>query len=121
MTTKEGTVDPKVPSSLSQVGIVVKYEFENYFGSRRFYILLGITLLIGALLTVLVAHYRPQSFLGSGSLGFYSSWWGRVVTFVVILSGIFFGGDAISAEFQNRTGYFLIPNPLRRAAIYVGK
>ena len=106
---------------MSQIGTVVKFEFKNYFGSRRFYILLGITLLIGALLTVLVAYYRPESFLGSGALGFYSTWWARVVTFVVILSGIFFGGDAISAEFQNRTGYFLVPNPIRRASIYVGK
>ncbi len=43
------------------------------------------------------------------------------VTFVVILSGIFFGGDAISSEFQNRTGYFVIPNPVRRSSIYFGK
>jgi len=40
---------------------------------------------------------------------------------VVVLSTAFFGGDAISGEFQNRTGYFLVPNPIRRSAIYVGK
>jgi len=39
----------------------------------------------------------------------------------VVLSAAFFGGDAISGEFQNRTGYFLVPNPIRRASIYVGK
>ena len=39
----------------------------------------------------------------------------------MILSTAFFGGDAISGEFQNRTGYFLVPNPIRRSAIYVGK
>ena len=42
-------------------------------------------------------------------------------TFVVVLSGIFFGGDAISGEFQNKTGYFTLPNPVRRSSIYVGK
>ncbi len=50
-----------------------------------------------------------------------TSWWGNSVTFVIILSGIFFGGDAISGEFQNKTGYFGIPNPIRRSSIYIGK
>ncbi len=42
-------------------------------------------------------------------------------TFVVVLSGIFFGGDAISGEFQNKTGYFTLPNPIRRSSVYIGK
>src|SRR5207245_246081 len=57
----------------------------------------------------------------TSSLGFYSFWWGNSITLVVILSGIFFGGDAISGEFQNKTGYFLVGNPLRRSSIYIGK
>jgi ABC-2 type transport system permease protein len=40
---------------------------------------------------------------------------------VIVLSGVFFGGDAISGEFQNKTGYFGIPNPIRRSSIYIGK
>jgi len=110
----------KVPTSMAQVRITMKYTFLDYFRSRRFLILLIITFLIAALLTVLVAWRRPDSFLAS-NLSFYSSWWGGATTFVIILSGIFFGGDAISGEFQNRTGYFGIPNPIRRSSIYVGK
>jgi ABC-2 type transport system permease protein len=103
----------------------MKYTFLEYFRSRRFLILLTITLLIAALLTIVVAWRRPESFLFS-NLSFYSSWWGgatsfSAVTFVIILSGIFFGGDAISGEFQNKTGYFGIPNPIRRSSVYVGK
>jgi ABC-2 type transport system permease protein len=98
----------------------MKYTFLDYFRSRRFLILLIITLLIAALLTILVAWRRPEGFLIS-NLGFYSSWFGGAITFVIILSGIFFGGDAISGEFQNKTGYFGIPNPIRRSSIYVGK
>jgi ABC-2 type transport system permease protein len=110
----------KVPSSLTQIGIIMKYTFLDYFRSRRFFILLALTLIISAILTVLVGYYRPFSFLND-SLSFYSSWWGNSATFVIILSGIFFGGDAISGEFQNRTGYFGVPNPIRRSSIYVGK
>ncbi len=110
----------KVPSSLTQVGITLKYTFLDYFRSRRFFILLVITLLISALLTFIVGYYRPETFLTS-DLSFYSGWWGMSVTFVIVLSAIFFGGDAISGEFQNKTGYFGVPNPIRRSSIYVGK
>lgn len=109
-----------IPSSGSQLVTVAKYEFRNYFGSRRFYVLLAIALVVSALLTYIVAARRPASFLNS-SLDFYASWWGDIASLMVILSGIFFGGDAISSEFQNRTGYFLVPNPIRRSSIYVGK
>jgi len=82
--------------------------------------MLIITAAISLLLTVLVGYYRPESFLAS-ELTFYNGWWGNSVTFVVVLSAIFFGGDAISGEFQNKTGYFGVPNPIRRSSIYVGK
>lgn len=122
-TTSQTVQDLKVhilPSSVSQVGTITKYEMVNYFRSRRFYVLLIIGLVISALLTALVGYYRPSSFL-STTLSFYSSWWGMSITFVIILSGIFYGGDAISGEFQNKTGYFLVANPLRRSSIYIGK
>lgn len=98
----------------------MKYTFLDYLRSRRFFILLAIALLISGILTFVVGYYRPPSILSS-DLSFYSGWWGMSVTFVVVLSGIFFGGDAISAEFQNKTGYFVVPNPIRRSSIYIGK
>src|SRR5438132_10059747 len=92
-----------LPSSVSQIGTITKYELINYFRSRRFFVLLIIGLIISALLTALVGYYRPSSFLSS-ALSFYSSWWAGPIgsiTFVIVLSGIFYGGDAISVEFQN--------------------
>lgn len=113
---------------MSQVGTITKYNFLNYFRARRFYVMLSIILVISLLLTAVVAYYRPISFLGIPEepasiavLGFYGAGWGSFVTLVVILSAAFFGGDAISGEFQNKTGYFLVPNPIRRSVIYVGK
>jgi ABC-2 type transport system permease protein len=109
-----------LPNSLSQVGIVTKYELLNYFRSRRFFVLLIIGLLISGLLTALVGYYRPSGFVDT-PLHFYAGWWGNFAILIIVLSGIFFGGDAISGEFQNKTGYYLVPNPLRRSSIYVGK
>jgi ABC-2 type transport system permease protein len=110
-----------VPNSITQVGITMRYAFRDYLRSRRFVILLGIMLIISAILTGVVGYYRPASFVGSGVLSFYSGWWGMSVTFITVLSGIFFGGDAISGEFQNKTGYFTLPNPIRRSSVYIGK
>jgi ABC-2 type transport system permease protein len=120
MTDNETISSNTVPGSMAQVGITMKYTFLDYFRSRRFLILLIISLLISALLTFIVGYYRPEGFLSS-DLSFYNSWWGNSVTFVIVLSGVFFGGDAISGEFQNKTGYFGVPNPIRRSSIYVGK
>jgi ABC-2 type transport system permease protein len=105
---------------MTQVGTIMKYTLLDFLRGRRFFIMLIITALISLLLTVLVGYYRPEGFLLS-ELAFYNSWWGTSVTFVVVLSAIFFGGDAISAEFQNKTGYFGVPNPIRRSSIYIGK
>ncbi len=110
----------KVPSSLTQVGITMKYTLLDYIRSRRFYIMLTIAIVISAILTFVVGYYRPEIFLAN-DLSFYSGWWGNIVIYVIVLSGIFFGGDAISGEFQNKTGYFGIPNPIRRSSIYIGK
>ena len=108
-------------STGAHIAIMAKYNFLNYFRARRFYVMLVIVLLISGLLTFAVGYYRPQALLSGGALGFYAAGWGSFATFVVVLSTAFFGGDAISGEFQNKTGYFLVPNPIRRSAIYIGK
>jgi ABC-2 type transport system permease protein len=112
--------EKSAPSGVTQIIITAKYALLDYVRSRRFFIMLGITVLISALLTVVVGQYTPQSFLSS-ELAFYNSWWGNWVSYVIILSGIFFGGDAITSEFQNKTGYFSVPNPIKRSSIYIGK
>ncbi|MDG6997802.1 MAG: ABC transporter permease [Nitrososphaerota archaeon] len=110
----------KLPSSLQQVGISTRYELLNYFRSRRFLVLLIIMLVISALLTFVVWHSGISS-VSSTALGFYSTWWGFSANILVIFCAVFFGGDAISGEFQNKTGYFLIGKPVRRSSIYIGK
>ena len=105
----------------SQVGTIAKYNFLNYFRARRFYVMLVIVLLVSILFTSLVAYYKPPGLTGGRAVDFYGGGWGRFVSLLVVLSTAFFGGDAISSEFQNRTGYFLVPNPIRRSAVYVGK
>ncbi len=115
---------PAVPrakvQTASQVVSVTKYSFWNYLRSRRFLVMAVIILLVNIALTAVVAYTRSPAFLSSAD-AFYGGWGGGFIGHFVILTVIFFGGDAISGEFQNRTGYFLVPNPMRRSTIYVGK
>lgn len=109
-----------VPGSASQVRIVTKYTFQNYLRSRRFVVMTSIITIIGVAVTAVLAYTRSQAFLSSNR-AFYGGFWGTFVNLIAVLTVVFFAGDAISGEFQNRTGYFLVPNPIRRSAIYVGK
>jgi len=118
------TVDPPaarltVPSSLEQLSKLTRYQFREYLRSRRFIALAAIVLVIGAILTAVVAYFRGS--IISDSIGFYGSFWGDGANLIVVLSAVFFGGDAIAGEFQNKTGYFLMGLPLRRGTVYVGK
>lgn len=109
----------RVPDSLDQVRKLARYQLREYLRSRRFVALLAIVGAIGAILTAVVGYYRGD--IISSDLGFYGSTWGGGVSIVIVLAAVFFGGDAIAGEFQNKTGYFLMGLPVRRATVYVGK
>jgi ABC-2 type transport system permease protein len=108
-----------VPDSGQQILKLTRYQLREYLRSRRFVALIAIVAAIGAILTTLVAHFRGA--LVSSNLAFYGSFWGGGVDIVIVLAAVFFGGDAIAGEFQNKTGYFLMGLPIRRSTVYVGK
>jgi ABC-type transport system involved in multi-copper enzyme maturation permease subunit len=110
---------PPLPNDFTQLTRVTKYELLNYIRSLRFTILLIITVIILGALTGITAYYRPPALLVSG-LAFYGTWW-TVITFLIALCAALFGGDAISGEFQNKTGYFLFGHPVRRSSVFFGK
>ncbi len=119
MTSAMSRTSLHVPRSAEQVFKLTRYQLREYLSSRRFVVLVGIILAIGAILTAVVAYYRSD--LISNNLAFYRGFWGRSAGVIVVLAAVFFGGDAIAGEFQNKTGYFLMGLPIRRAAIYIGK
>src|SRR5437867_13375990 len=103
-TTLEPATSHVLAGSISQVGTVTKYELVNYFRSRRFFILLEIGLLIGGILTALVAYYGVSTF-ASSPLGFYSFWWGNSITFIIAINGSYSGGDAICGDLEDMIWY----------------
>lgn len=116
--------DSHVPGSFQQILKLTRAQFQEYLASRRFVILLGIVAMIGLIITAVVGAFHDRAFLHalvSSPLAFYGSFWGGAASFVIVLSAVFFGGDAIAGEFQNKTGYFLMGQPIRRATVYIGK
>jgi ABC-2 type transport system permease protein len=113
-----------VPDTFGQSLLLSRYQLRNYLRSRRFVLMMLIVGAIGAILSFILAYYHGSSVvsgLTASSDAFYGSLWGGGAYVVIIFAGIIFGGDAIAGEFQNRTGYFLMGLPIRRASVYVGK
>jgi len=107
-----------VPSDFTQYIYVVRYETLKYLRSRRLIaILIILALVIGLILVIppALGHDYPSDPLDFASLfiGF--------VGILIILCVTFFGADAIVSEFQQKTGYLLFPNPLKRSVILFGK
>ncbi|MCI4336764.1 MAG: ABC transporter permease [Thermoplasmata archaeon] len=108
------------PSSPVQALRLTRYQLRDYLLSQRFILMMAIVVIIGVILTAVVGHYRPHSLIDNSN-DLYSVLWAMFVYVVIVFAGIIFGGDAIAGEFQNKTGYFLMGLPIRRATAYVGK
>ncbi len=109
----------QVPPSLEQIPKLARYQLREYLRSRRFVSLAAIVLIIGLIISAIVGYYRGG--LVSDAMAFYGSFWGGGIGLIVVLAAVFFGGDAIAGEFQNKTGYFLMGLPIRRSTVYIGK
>ncbi len=110
---------PKIlPSDMSQVVTVAKYDMLKYLRSRR---LLGIVA-IEALVLVLITALPPL--LGNQyptNADTFINRYAGFTSLLVVIGATLFAGDAIVSEFQGRTGYLLFPNPVKRSTLLAGK
>ncbi|MCI4320329.1 MAG: ABC transporter permease [Thermoplasmata archaeon] len=111
---------PEVGRSLDQSVKLARYQLRNYLRSRRYFLMMAIVAAVGVIYSLVIGYFRPASFI-SDPLTFYGAGWGNGVSFLIVVAGVIFGGDAIAGEFQSKTGYFLMGIPIRRSTIYVGK
>ena len=114
-----------VPDTISQALLLSRYQLRDFLRSRRFLLMMLIVAVAGAIISFVLGYYHASSdtvkALISSSDAFYGSFWVTGVGVLIVFAGIIFGGDAIAGEFQNKTGYFLMGLPIRRASVYVGK
>jgi ABC-type transport system involved in multi-copper enzyme maturation permease subunit len=112
-------------SEISKIPIVVKYELLKQVRRLRLY---GV-MLAGSLVTgvgLVLALVLGSSLGGIDALGFallVVSMGGSLLGLqaFAVIAGVFFSGDAISSEFEHKTGYLMFANPIKRTTLLVGK
>ncbi len=103
---------------LRQMLVVARYSVLVHLRSRRFYLLLGITGLLA--LATLLASWAFMDTSRTTALNLATTWV-SILKFLTVLSALFFGPQAIAGEFQEKTGYFLLPGPVKRESVFLGK
>lgn len=107
---------PTPPSDIKQIAAIAKFEseFDNW---QR---LLGIISLIGlasALIAVVLISSPGKPTTAEGFAGYFL----YPVYLFIAFAAILFAGGAITSEFENKTGYILFSNPVKRATLVIGK
>lgn len=105
-------------SDLRNVYLMTRFELLKQVKRRRI-----LMMVILAILLPLIFYVIPPAFdidypdhalsFASQNLGF--------ITLLIIISGAIFAGDAITSEFEKKTGLLLFPSPQRGTTIFVGK
>jgi ABC-2 type transport system permease protein len=107
-----------LPSDLSQILTVTRYETLKYLRSKRIY---GIAVIV---ILIFVAYLAVPPLLGDDypdSSFDIVSFFVSMVTLLVVVIASLFAGDAVVSEYQQRTGYLLFPNPVRKSTLFTGK
>lgn len=108
----------QIPNQPKQILIVTKYELIKFVRGKKIHGLAGLAALISILFVVLPPAFDID--LPETANGYFIFPVG-FVTFLLIISSAFFGGNSLASEFHNKTGYTLFPNPVSRTSIWLGK
>ncbi|MDD1748184.1 MAG: ABC transporter permease [Methanomassiliicoccales archaeon] len=109
-----------LPSDVEQIMTVARYDIFKHLRSRR---LIAIFIIEAAILAVMLAlpailnqpySDKPAEFVQNVLVFTFTN-------ILIILAATMFAGDSICSEFQNRTGYLVFPNPIKKSSIYLGK
>ena len=108
----------KIPSKLSQILTVCRYELLIHFRKKKIFAILGIAVGVSVLFMVMTnlmgsTPFMDANFILSIPLSF--------APLLIILLASLFGSDSIVTEFKNKTGNTLFPNPVSRTSIWFGK
>lgn len=102
--------------ALQHIIIVARYELLKHLRRKRLLAVFVIAALAGLLLIVVPYALNvalPKDAWASTFFSFANS--------LIVIVGAFFAGDAISSEYEHKTGYMLFPNPVKRTSLVLGK
>ena len=104
-------------SEFEKLRVVTGYEFLKHIRRRRLYVILGIALVAELAVIIGVPALMdgyPENMMVMAALL-------TVGPSLASLGAVFFAGDAIAGEFENKTGFILFTNPVRRITLVTGK
>jgi ABC-2 type transport system permease protein len=105
-------------SDLVNTELSIRFELFKYLKQKRLIIVLGLAIFISGLFYA-IPEIQDSGFPNSAAdfantnLGF--------LNFLILIAAAIFAGDAISSEFEKKTGLMLFATPQRRTSIFVGK
>ncbi|MFC1948835.1 ABC transporter permease [Chloroflexota bacterium] len=104
-------------SEFEKLRVVIGYEFLKHIRRKRLWIILALTLIselaVLILLPVLMDGYPDNVMVMAATLTIGPS--------LASFGAVFFAGDSIAGEFENKTGFILFTNPIRRVTLISGK
>jgi ABC-2 type transport system permease protein len=104
-------------NNYEKLGVVINYEFLKHIRRARLYIILGIVLLAEALVLILIPTltdgYPKSVNVMAAMLTAGPS--------LAALGAVFFAGDAIAGEYEQKTGFLLFTNPIKKEMLWIGK
>ena len=92
-----------------------RFELTKHFKRKRLLIVGALALLIPLLFLIVHVFSKINSADEFASISLL------FMNILIIISGAMFAGDAISSEFEKKTGLLVFPTPQRRASIFAGK
>jgi ABC-2 type transport system permease protein len=96
----------------------VRFELLKHLRRKRVIITLALAILI-PLIFLTVPPALGQDYADTANDFVASNL--AFISLLIILSGAIFTGDAISGEFEKKTGLLLFPTPQRKSSIFMGK
>ena len=113
-----GSLKNDMMTDIKHVYINVKFELRKHLKRKRLILVLILAILLPLIFYVVppllnMDYSDTANDFASANLGF--------ITLLIIISAALFAGDAISGEFENKTGLLLFPSPQRRTSIFLAK
>ncbi|MFQ6128135.1 MAG: ABC transporter permease [Thermoplasmata archaeon] len=105
-------------SSFEQYLTIMRYELFGYLRRKRLWAILVILFLVFFLILLVPPAYGveyPPTFRD------YARIYLEFTAILVLLCATFFGSDSLVSEFQQKTGFVIFPNPVKRSIIGLGK
>jgi ABC-2 type transport system permease protein len=113
-----GEIFDQPPSDGRQIATVVYYELYKYIRSARMVGIFALAAVIIALILIIPPALGQEYPKDPAYFAQRFILWANVL---IVVGATLFAGDALASEFQNRTGYLMFPNPVKRCVFFAGK